>query len=132
MSFSLSHTGISGFVRSLDLLEPQHSIRVNAVAPGIVRTPIWLEHPEKLRMLDEAKDAWVTPEEVADAMVELVEDKEYVGGTILEVGHGQRRVVPQFNNPGPSGAGHAVSNVADTIGDVWGMLKGKAWANAAE
>jgi hypothetical protein len=120
-------TGLSGFVRSLDLLEPQYGIRVNTVAPGVVRTPLWLEHPEKMRMVDESKDAWVTPEEVADAMVELVENKDYVGGTILEVGHGHRRVVPQFNNPGPSGAGHAVSNVGVTIDDVWDKLKGKAW-----
>ena len=27
--------GVSGFVRSLDVLEPQYGIRVNAVAPGI-------------------------------------------------------------------------------------------------
>jgi hypothetical protein len=123
----VKNIGLSGFVRSLALLEPQHGIRVNAVAPGVVRTPLWLDHPEKMRMLDESKDAWVTPEEVADAMIELVENKEYVGGTILEVGHEHRRVVPQFNNPGPSGAGQTVSNVGVTIDDVWDRLKGKAW-----
>ena len=123
----MQKTGLSGFVRSLDLLEPQYGIRVNAVAPGVVRTPLWLDHPEKMRMLDESKDAWVTPEEVADAMIELVENTDYAGGTILEVGHGHRRVVPQFNNPGPSGAGHTVGNVGVTIDDVWEKLKGKAW-----
>lgn len=30
--------GVSGFVRSLDVLEPQYGIRVNAVAPGIGRS----------------------------------------------------------------------------------------------
>jgi hypothetical protein len=97
------------------------------VAPGVVKTPLWLEHPEKMRMIDQAKDEWVTPEEVAGAMVELVEKDEYVGGTILEVGHGQKRVVPIFNNPGPSGSGHSVSSVGDTIDDVWEMLAGKNW-----
>jgi hypothetical protein len=120
-------TGISGFVRSLALLEPQYGIRVNAIAPGVVRTPLWLEHPEKMSMVDESKDVWVTPEEVADAMVELVESDEYVGGTILEVGHGHRRVVPLLNNPGPSGVGHSVSNAADSIDDIRNKLRGKAW-----
>ncbi|KAJ9616912.1 hypothetical protein H2200_000632 [Cladophialophora chaetospira] len=122
-----SKWGVSGFVRSLELLEPKHGIRVAAVAPGLVRTPLFLDHPEKLRMIDEAKDDWVTPEEVADAMVELVEKDEYVGGTILEVGHGQTRVVPLLNNPGPSGSGHTISGFGDAIDDVWQMMAGGNW-----
>jgi hypothetical protein len=38
---------------------------------------------------------------------------------------GNMRVVPQFNNPGPCGAGHGVSNMAGTIEDVWEKFKGK-------
>lgn len=114
-------------MRSLDLLEPQLGIRVNAVAPGVVRTPLWLDHPDKLAMVDEAKDVWVTPEEVADAMVELVEKAEYVGGTILEIGHEHRRIVPHLMNPGPSGAGHGLSNAAGAFEDVFEKLTGRAW-----
>jgi NAD(P)-dependent dehydrogenase (short-subunit alcohol dehydrogenase family) len=36
---------ISGFVRSLARLEKMFGIRVIAVAPGVVKTPLWVEHP---------------------------------------------------------------------------------------
>ena len=43
-----------------------------------------------------------SPDEVAEAMLDCVESESLVGGTILEVGAGQTRIVPPFNNPGPN------------------------------
>jgi 3-hydroxybutyrate dehydrogenase len=40
-----SKWGISGFVRSLAPLERGLGIRVTAVAPGVVKTPLWVESP---------------------------------------------------------------------------------------
>lgn len=94
----------------MEKLEPLFGIRVSAVAPGVVRTPLWLDHPVKSRMVVEGKDEWIMPEEVADAMLTLIEQPNLVGGTILEVGKGQRRIVHMLNDKGPSGAGHTVSN----------------------
>jgi NAD(P)-dependent dehydrogenase (short-subunit alcohol dehydrogenase family) len=85
--------GVNGFIRSLGTLEAEMGIRVNGVAPGVIKTPLWTEHPEKMSFLDEGKDAWATPEEVAEAMVRCVEDAGLGGGTILEVGKGQTRRV---------------------------------------
>ena len=72
-----SKHGISGFVRCLGPLsaDPNINVRVVAVAPGIIKTPIWLDSPEKMRMITE-DDAWVTPEYVADTMISLVEQDE--------------------------------------------------------
>jgi len=49
---------LSGFVRSLARLEypPAHlshlpKIRVNAVAPARIQTPLWTEHPEKMKLI---------------------------------------------------------------------------------
>jgi NAD(P)-dependent dehydrogenase (short-subunit alcohol dehydrogenase family) len=39
--YTTSKHAISGFTRSLAHLEPTLNIRVNAVAPGTVLTPIW-------------------------------------------------------------------------------------------
>ena len=60
-------TGMNGLIRSLGPLEAAIGIRVNGVAPGIIRTPLWTEHAEKMQMVDEAQ-VWVEPEEVAEAL----------------------------------------------------------------
>jgi 3-hydroxybutyrate dehydrogenase len=38
-----SKYGVSGFVRSLGPLESRFGIRVTAVAPGVIKTPLWTE-----------------------------------------------------------------------------------------
>ncbi|KAK5155316.1 hypothetical protein LTR16_012564, partial [Cryomyces antarcticus] len=63
-----SKWAISGFIRSLESLEPATGIRVNGVAPGLIKTPLWTDHPEKLAFVGE-DDTWATAEEVADAML---------------------------------------------------------------
>ncbi|OBT75969.1 hypothetical protein VF21_05742 [Pseudogymnoascus sp. 05NY08] len=119
---------ISGFVRSLAPLESVEDsslpkIRVNAVAPGVIKTPLWTENKEKLQMIDQSADDWATPEEVAQVMLDLVERDEYVGGTVLEVGKGQVRRVEAFNDPGPSGSGHTVSNVDNLESEIYASLR---------
>lgn len=118
---------IFGFVRSLATLEDSHGVRVNAVAPGLVKTPLWLEHPEKMMFIDADKDEWVTPLEVAEAMMKLLEDDEMRGGVILECGHEHTRVVPQFGNAGPSGPGMRNSNGSVGVEVVHGLLREEGW-----
>lgn len=121
-----SKAAISGFVRSLaDLEKPvnesMHPIRVTAVAPGVVKTPLWLDNPDKLYWVSESKDQWVTPEDVAEGMLELVVKEEYVGGTVLEIGAvGHKRKVEIFNDSGPNGPGLSTSN--SNMQDVWDKL----------
>ncbi|KAH1522150.1 hypothetical protein KXV52_002139 [Aspergillus fumigatus] len=119
---------INGLVRSLAKLDSKFGIRVTAVAPGVIKTPLWTDHPEKLKMVDDKADEWVTPEEVAEVMLALIQqdsvseiigDKSgqgtqfpVQGGTILEVSKSVRAVSP-FNDPGPAGRrGNTVSDMA--------------------
>lgn len=118
---------MNGFVRSLGTLDAQLGIRVNAVAPGVIKTPLWTEHPEKMTFLDASKDEWATPEEVAEAMVRCLEEPELGGGKILEVGAGQTRFVEALNDPGPSGKGHTVSKLQEGYGEVYGWLGEEGW-----
>lgn len=117
---------ISGFVRSLAELEypPKDlpPIRVNAVAPGVVKTPLWTENKQKMKMINESVDEWTTPEEVAQVMIDLIEKEENHGGTILEVGKAQVRRVEAVNDPGPSGSGHTVSNAKVEKQEIWDIL----------
>lgn len=99
-----SKNGLTAFVRSLARLRDDLGIRVGAVAPGAVQTPMLLEDKEKAGKLKEG-DVLIPPEEVVDAMFQICENPEYGNGTILEVGKGETRVVPMFNAPPPSAPG---------------------------
>ncbi|KAK3702921.1 hypothetical protein LTR37_014770 [Vermiconidia calcicola] len=122
--YCVSKHGTQAFVRCLGDLEKTNGIRVTAVDPGIVKTPIWLEHPEKLQLVDQENDGWVTPEDVAKVMLACVEDYEIEsgvegeepipihGGSCLEILAGGLRDVPLFNNPGPFASGRKAGNVS--------------------
>lgn len=74
---------MNGFIRSMGDLDKRIGVRVNGVAPGIIKTPLWTEHPEKMGFLDEGRDRWVEPEEVAEAMVRVSESL-YMCGTYAD------------------------------------------------
>ena len=152
--YNATKHGINGFVRSLAPLESRLGIRVTGVAPGVIKTPLWTDAPQNLRLMT-ADDAWVTSEFVADVMVSLVENetvrvsgslggsagsrlssgdaregtKEVAvqGGMILEVGKGSVRVVEQFNDVGPSGEGNTVGNAGVAEEEVFERLEGGDW-----
>lgn len=53
---------------------------------GVVKTPLWTDHPEKMSFLDASRDDhWVTPAEIAKNMLRMVVEPEMVGGTMLEL-----------------------------------------------
>ncbi|RAL06664.1 uncharacterized protein BO97DRAFT_447404 [Aspergillus homomorphus CBS 101889] len=55
--YAIAKRGILALMQSLASLEAA-GIRVTAVAPGIVKTPIWSQ--DKLALVDESVDEWVT------------------------------------------------------------------------
>ncbi|WKT41340.1 Short-chain dehydrogenase/reductase SDR [Fusarium oxysporum f. sp. vasinfectum] len=127
--YGASKFGITGFVRCLAEVE-KIGVRVNAVAPGLVRTPLWTEHPEKLKYVNEGQDEWVTPQEVAEAMLLCVESDKYPGGTVLEVGKNNTRCVQLFNDPGPDTSGQSkgvsISNTEEADKSIWEWLGDKS------
>lgn len=119
--YAASKHAVSGFTRSMADLEPKLNIRVNAVAPGIVKTPIWTT--DKLAWVDEEVDIWITPLQVAQVMLDLIQDPKNVGGTVLEVGADKIRSVQELNDPGPQGKGHTVGKLAGSFADVYGLIE---------
>ena len=120
---------LSSFVRTLSDLEAGVGIRVTAVAPGLVQTPLFTDDPAKLAWIDQDKDVWVTPSEVAEVMLECVQGDKWKGGMVVEVGSGQTRVVERLNDPGPQGKGFGVSGkglVKEYMG-IFGALKTPGW-----
>jgi 3-hydroxybutyrate dehydrogenase len=132
--YAAAKHAINGFVRCLAPLERKAGIRVSAVAPGVVRTPLWTEDASKSIAVEEGKDAWVEPGDVARVMLGLIvedelqnnEDPERVttqGGSIIEVTAGNIRNVKAFNDSGPDGRpGSTVSNMSLLEDRVWDLL----------
>ncbi|KAE8372848.1 transmembrane amino acid transporter protein-domain-containing protein [Aspergillus bertholletiae] len=134
---------INGLVRSLGRLDKKFGIRVTAVAPGVIKTPLWTDHPEKLKIVDTANDEWVTPEEVAQVMLALIQQDQVSeiigdrtgqgpqfpvqGGTVLEVSKTVRSV-SAINDPGPgTRAGNTVSDMNVLEDEVFGLLSQDGW-----
>lgn len=135
--------GVQALVRCMESLEQSHGIRVTAVEPGVVKTPLFTEHPEKLKAVDQEKDVWVTPELVAEVMLACVKDQSIAmypgaeagasgeavniqGGSCLEVLARRVRNVPLFGNVGPAVDGEpgaTASNMTGFYGDVQSLLQ---------
>lgn len=123
-----SKHAISGFVRCMGDLDGKLGIKVSAVAPGLVRTPLIFENPEKAQLVNFEEDPYITPDEVAQNLYRLCVEDDLPGGTILEVAAGGKtRSVQAFNDPGPQGEGHIASNYQAGVDEVWDALGGKAW-----
>ncbi|KAJ5053870.1 uncharacterized protein L3040_000160 [Drepanopeziza brunnea f. sp. 'multigermtubi'] len=102
--YSASKAAISSFTRSLGPLEQHSNVRVVAVAPAIVKTPIWTA--TRAAWVDEEKgDAWIMPQRVAEVMLAVVQEAEFGGGTVLEIGLETTRRVEGRNDPGPGANG---------------------------
>lgn len=102
-------------------------MRVNGVAPGVIKTPLWTDHAEKLVQVDPKKDVWVEPEEVADAMMRCVEEDGIGGGYVMEVTKGRTRSVGWKMDPGPDGEGATVANRDQTDREILGWLAEEGW-----
>ena len=74
-------------------------------------------------MVNQDDPGWTEPEKVAKVMLDLVEKEENVGGTIVEVGE-QVRILEEFGDPGPYGAGNGVQHDIGVEGDMWATLQG--------
>lgn len=94
-------------------------------------------------MVDDSSDAWVTPEEVAEVMLALVQQEQVSeiigdrsgrgpqfkvsGGTILEVSK-TVRAVGQFNDPGPGNRpGNTASDHRAVEEESYQLLSQKGW-----
>lgn len=107
--YCTSKAAVSSFTRAMAPLHREFGIKVVAIAPGMVLTPLWSENPDKMRAISEA-DVLATPEEVAETMLTLVESDKYEGGTVLEKLKETTREV-LVDSPLPSGPGSTMTKM---------------------
>jgi len=101
-------------------------VRVNGVAPGLIKTPLWTDHPEKLQYIG-AGDVWITAEETAERVLECVVSDEVGPGVVWEVLKGRARKVQERNDVGPVGDGSVASDYGKGLQEVFGWLQADGW-----
>jgi NAD(P)-dependent dehydrogenase (short-subunit alcohol dehydrogenase family) len=91
--YAAAKAGVVNFTRSLGYLADESGIRVNAICPELVDTPMALalgvEQLEELRR----SGGILTPEAIADGVVELVEDDSRAGAIMQITSSGGREYV---------------------------------------
>jgi NAD(P)-dependent dehydrogenase (short-subunit alcohol dehydrogenase family) len=93
-AYAASKAGVVGLTRCLALEGGPHGIRANAVAPGVVRTPLTMSRPwseaewaERVARVPMGRVA--EPEDIADVIAFLVSDQaRHVSGEVVVVNGG--------------------------------------------
>jgi 3-oxoacyl-[acyl-carrier protein] reductase len=92
-NYSAAKAGIVGLTKSAAKELAHHNVRVNAVQPGLIRTPMTEAMPPEIfaeREADVPMKRAGEPAEVAGAVVFLASDlSSYITGTVIEVGGGR-------------------------------------------
>ena len=93
VTYCATKAGISGLTKALAIDEAPHGVRVNAVCPGAILTPLAKKvHPAKRRAKIASwawMNRWGTPEEVAQLVVFLAGDgASFITGQDIVIGGG--------------------------------------------
>ncbi|KAF4550412.1 Short chain dehydrogenase-like protein 25 [Elsinoe fawcettii] len=123
--YHVTKHGLSAFIKSLAALD-QFGIRVNGVAPGLIMTPLWFDHQDKMQYANKEHETWVGPKDVAEAMIDCLLKDEYGAGAIVEITR-KRRLVEMIDDPGPDFGEIAGFAGADGYADVLKKLQQEGW-----
>ena len=91
-AYASTKAGIIGLVKSAALELRSFGVRINAMAPGLVSTPVFLQSatPEELAMYEKSLGV-STPEEVVPSLLYLISDSATtISGNVFE-----RRLIPR-------------------------------------
>ncbi|BCR95014.1 uncharacterized protein AKAW2_12060S [Aspergillus luchuensis] len=103
--YCASKHAIWGFVKSMTMLDLLEGVKVTSICPGVVPTPLWDSVPGVRKHLSYDRVKHVPAEEVAEYMLELIQQGKYSGGSVVEItssGPDGRRVIPPWNVSPPN------------------------------
>ena len=80
--YTASKHAIVGFAKAMGQADGDLGVRINAILPGLVNTPLWQDRQDN--MIEWGKfegRKQLVPADIAEVMVKMVEKGEYEGGT---------------------------------------------------
>ncbi|KAK0258426.1 hypothetical protein LTR57_002822 [Friedmanniomyces endolithicus] len=91
--YCASKHAVVGFTKSLAQADEDENFKVVCILPGMVSTPLWTGEQARAvhAQYSFTDDVCITSEEVAEAMMEMVQEGKYKGGSLLEVAKGRLR-----------------------------------------
>jgi short-subunit dehydrogenase len=84
-----------GFVKSMKDTEPLTGVKITTLCPARVLTPLFDE--AKTKQYSMTRDAALMPETCAEALLGLLQNKEYPCGSVLELTLDGTRLIPEWN-----------------------------------
>jgi len=105
-TYSAAKAAVANFTRAAALEFAQQRIRVNAIAPGAIRTPLLHSgRADKMEQLAQAKTPWPRlgePADIAATALFLASDEaEFITGQVIVVDGGALAAGPDFWGHGP-------------------------------
>ena len=80
--YAATKAGVVNFSRSLGHLHGEMNIRVNAICPSFVDTPlVWRDGPERVQALT-AQTGMLQPELIAEGLLQLIKDDDKAGAVM--------------------------------------------------
>jgi len=91
--YCASKHAVVGFTKSMAQADKDEDCKIVCICPGMVSTPLWTGDQAKdvAKQYSYTDDICVTPDQVAEAMLEMVQSKEYPGGSLLSISKAQLR-----------------------------------------
>jgi NAD(P)-dependent dehydrogenase (short-subunit alcohol dehydrogenase family) len=85
--YCASKHAVVGFVKSMAPADEEENVKVVAVLPGVVDTPLWTgaEAKDVAAQFSFQAEGAITADEVARTMKDVIEQSQYPGGTLLRI-----------------------------------------------
>ncbi|KAI6967450.1 hypothetical protein KC355_g12059, partial [Hortaea werneckii] len=139
--YCASKHAIVGFTKSMSQADVDENCKIVCICPGMVATPLWTRDDAKhvASQFSYNESMAVTPEEVAEAMMEMVTSGEWEGGSMMEItkATGRRklesvRAEERIKDSGldASAVEKFIDGMQRPIREVWAKERGSA--NAAK
>ncbi|KAL3423384.1 nad-dependent 15-hydroxyprostaglandin dehydrogenase [Phlyctema vagabunda] len=107
--YCASKHAVVGFVRSMAELDRLEGIKAVAIAPGVVRTPLWTDHPDKMKQFGYSMENTIPPEDIAKTMIEAVTSGSIPGGYSVSISTKGTALLGTWNIAAPKDEGTTVS-----------------------